>query len=141
MPEVDFYVVKEGARTSGLGALCQLVVQLWGGKQSVYIHADSADQAQRLDEMLWTYQDIGFVPHTLAGDPLASATPVVIGHAAEPAAVSDVLLNLAHPAPAFGDRFARVAEFVDSDADKRRLSRERFRAYRDRGLNVNTITL
>ncbi len=141
MSEVDFYVVNEGARTSGLGALCQLVAQLWSGKQSVYVHTDSAEQAQRLDEMLWTYQDIGFVPHTLASDPLAAETPVVLGYGTEATVAADVLLNLAHPAPVFGERYARVAEFVDIDAEKRRLSRERFRAYRDRGLNVNTIPL
>ncbi|MBA3731404.1 MAG: DNA polymerase III subunit chi, partial [Gammaproteobacteria bacterium] len=47
----------------------------------------------------------------------------------------DVLINLDSQAPAFFDRFKRVAEIVDSE--QREAGRARFRFYRERGCELS----
>jgi DNA polymerase IIIc chi subunit len=42
-----------------------------------------------------------------------------------------VLVNLSRQLPAEPERFARIAEILDADPERRRLGRERFKAYRD----------
>jgi DNA polymerase-3 subunit chi len=42
------------------------------------IRADSADRADALDTLLWTYDDQSFLPHAQAGDGEAARQPVLI---------------------------------------------------------------
>jgi DNA polymerase-3 subunit chi len=44
----------------------------------VLIHADSADRADVLDTLLWTYDDQSFLPHAQMGDGEAAQQPVLI---------------------------------------------------------------
>jgi DNA polymerase-3 subunit chi len=92
--------------------------------------------------MLWTFNDRSFVPHQLCTDERApdSATPVQLCvESATPAA--DLLVNLAARLPAHWERFARIAEIIDADAERRRLGRERFKTYRDLKLAPQTHQL
>jgi DNA polymerase IIIc chi subunit len=43
--------------------------------------------------------------------------------------------------PARLERFARIAEIIDADAERRRLGRERFKAYRELQLPLETHQL
>ena len=54
---------------------------------------------------------------------------------------ADLLVNLSTHLPARLDRFARVAEIIDADDERRRLGRERFKAYRELKLAVETHQL
>jgi DNA polymerase-3 subunit chi len=51
------------------------------------------------------------------------------------------LINLANRFPAGLARFSRIAEIVDADPERRRLGRERFKAYRDHKLVLETHQL
>ena len=63
---------------------------------------------------------------------------VVIADSPEPdAADGDVLVNLASVQPASGD-WSRIAEVIDADALRRSRGRERYRAYREQGLEPQT---
>jgi DNA polymerase-3 subunit chi len=42
------------------------------------IRADSADRADAIDTLLWTYDDQSFLPHAQAGDGEAARQPVLI---------------------------------------------------------------
>jgi DNA polymerase IIIc chi subunit len=54
---------------------------------------------------------------------------------------ADLLVNVSTRLPARLDRFARVAEIIDADDERRRLGRERFKAYRELKLAVETHQL
>jgi DNA polymerase IIIc chi subunit len=62
---------------------------------------------------------------------------VVADSAAADAGDGDVLVNLALDAP-LAEGWSRVAEVVDADAGRRARGRERFRAWRERGLEPKT---
>ncbi|NIA27758.1 MAG: DNA polymerase III subunit chi, partial [Desulfobulbaceae bacterium] len=95
--------------------------------------------AERLDELLWTFRDGSFVPHhTVSVSAGSQESPVTIGCGDDDIAPRDLLINLSDEVPAFAKAFPRVAELVTSDEDCKQLSRKRFAEYRDHGYTLET---
>jgi DNA polymerase-3 subunit chi len=133
MTQVDFYVLETPGHGDRLQLCCRLAEKAWSQGHRILVHCASAEEAQRLDRLLWVFRDQSFVPHGRLGEVDPGLTPVLIAHAGESGDEHDVLINLAPDVPVFFSRFERVAEPVDADPPARAASRERFRFYRDRG--------
>lgn len=140
MTRIDFYLLSDGEQGKQLAA-CRLAHKAYRLKHRVYVLAGSAEEANQLDRLLWTFNPGSFVPHELNSGPVDARLPVLIGHAPPPPGFEDVLISLVPEAPPFADRFARVAELVGPDEAERAAARARFRAYRDRGFAVQTHDL
>jgi DNA polymerase IIIc chi subunit len=54
---------------------------------------------------------------------------------------ADLLVNMTARLPARWERYGRVAEIIDADAEHRRLGRERFKSYRDLKVTLETHQL
>jgi DNA polymerase III subunit chi len=133
MTRVDFYVSSDdGARAAPLLA-CRLAEKAWKLGHKVYVHAPDPAAAQQLDELMWTFRDVSFVPHSLTDD-----APVRIGHGGPPEGFNELLVNLASDVPPFAERFDRVAEIVAGVAEAEQRARARFKHYRDRGHEPET---
>jgi len=131
---IDFYILGQaGARER---FACRLAEKCYKLGHRVHIHTSDAGQAQRMDELLWTFRDGSFVPHDLQHAVDEDAPPVVIGADIEPLPDRDLLLNLAPEVPAFAARFARVADFVDGDEAVLSAGRERWKVYLEQGHTV-----
>jgi DNA polymerase-3 subunit chi len=142
MARVDFYVLERPDERSRHTLACKLAEKAYRLKNSVYIHAKSRNDAERVNELLWTFRDGSFVPHSLAGvHDGTEVAPVMIGF--EPGAVEsrDLLINLCDEIPVFAESFPRVAELVTSEENCRLLSRKRFAEYRDKGHAIQTHKL
>ena len=142
-PKVDFYVLAGSAPDARLRFACRLAEKAWLRRHRVRVQLEPGGELEAFDRMLWTYSDRSFVPHRRAGAPddaPATAPPAVVladtGAADE--ADGDVLINLAAGLPPALERWSRIAEVVDADAGRRQVGRERFRAYRGRGLEPVT---
>jgi DNA polymerase III subunit chi len=138
-PQVDFYVLDGSDPSARLRFACRLVEKAWLKRHRVRVQLDPGGELEDFDRMLWTFSDRSFVPHRRAGEPddtpSAAPPPVVVADTADAdAADGDVLVNLASATPPAVESWARIAEVVDRDDARRRLGRERFRAYRERGL-------
>jgi len=131
MTRVDFYVLQGKNPQQRMQFACRLTDKAYRLGHRVYIHTESAEQSQALDDMLWTFQQNSFIPH--APYQADSETPVQLGHAAEPEASHQVLINLADDVPLFFSRFERVAELVNNDDRVRERARDRYRFYKERG--------
>lgn len=132
MTRVDFYLLSTADETARLRVVCRLADKIFGLGQQLHIHTADAEQERSLDRLLWTFQDISFLPHRLTGAESA-VVPISLGHDGTPAAGGDVLINLAPDTPHFFSRFERVAEIVDEQPEVRAAGRTRYRFYRDRG--------
>jgi DNA polymerase-3 subunit chi len=133
--QVDFYVLNGTAPQERLKYVCRLAEKAYLRGLRVAILGQSAEDVRALDDLLWTFSDHSFVPHqvcTGAADADA-ATPVSLMHSlpAGDLVAADVLVNLSPQMPAEPGRFARIIEILDADSERRRLGRERFKAYRD----------
>jgi DNA polymerase-3 subunit chi len=139
MARVDFYVLAQADERARHMLACKLAEKAWRLDNTVYIHAKSRADAERLDELLWTFRDGSFVPHGLAGrNDGTEASPIMIGCEPEVTDGHDLLINLTDTIPPFAEGFPRVAELVTSDEHCRRASRKRYAAYRDQGHELNT---
>jgi DNA polymerase-3 subunit chi len=136
---VDFYVLARPGEQSRYTFACRLVEKAYRLDNTVHIHANSRADAQRLDELLWTFRDGSFVPHHLLGSERGDMpSPVTIGYDEQLADSRDLLINLCDDVPPFAEGFARVAELVTSDEDSKLKSRKRFVHYRDNGHTLDT---
>jgi DNA polymerase-3 subunit chi len=139
MARVDFYILNQAGQHSRQSFACRLAEKAYRLKNTVHIHAPSRGDAERLDELLWTFRDGSFVPHHCLTRPAAAQdSPVTIGCDAEQIEPRDLLINLCDEIPPFAKTFPRVAELVTSDNDGKQLSRKRFAAYRDQGHVLET---
>ncbi|MGE5651805.1 DNA polymerase III subunit chi [Noviherbaspirillum sp. UKPF54] len=117
-----------------LGYACRLVRKARAANcRIVVLTRDSADLAA-LDQQLWTFSELDFLPHVIAGDPLAASTPVILADSDDADLPHHhVLINLSARTPAHFARFERMFEIISSDDDDRLAGRERYRFYQQRG--------
>jgi DNA polymerase-3 subunit chi len=140
-PRVSFYVLPGRDERDRRVLACRLIEKAWNAEHRVHVVLDDADAAREFDELLWQFSDISFVPHALAGDAAAQEATVRIGTTADPAGEAEVLVNLSAALPGEPGRFQRIVELVDADETRRQQGRERFRAYRERGIMPETHNL
>ena len=131
MAQVDFYVLDKFDEHSRYTLACKLAEKAWRLENTIHIHTMSQADAERLDELLWTFRDGSFVPHELVSS--GNPAPVSIGYDSNTIESRDLLINLCDEIPAFADTFPRIAELVTSEENCRQKSRERYAVYRDQG--------
>ena len=142
MARIDFYILTQTDERARHLLACKLAEKAWRLENSVWIHANDRLDAQRLDELLWTFRDGSFVPHGLAGrNDGTEMSPIMVGCDELGAETRDLLINLTDEIPPFAEGFPRIAELVTSDETCLRRSRKRYATYRDRGHELNTHKL
>jgi DNA polymerase III subunit chi len=137
---VDFYVLNTPTPKQRFTFACRLIEKAYLRGLRVVVLSASAADARALDDLLWTFNDQSFVPHRLCGDQESTSAdvPVHVSTALNAASAADLLVNLSDRLPAGLDRFARIAEIIDGDPERRRLGRERFKSYREQQLAPKT---
>jgi DNA polymerase-3 subunit chi len=139
MARVDFYILNQAGQHSRQSFACRLAEKAYRLENTVHIHVGGRGDAERLDELLWTFRDGSFVPHQLLSESAtAEPSPVTIGCDGDKIEPGDLLINLCDEIPSCAKAFPRVAELVTSDDDCKQLSRNRFTTYRDQGHTLET---
>ena len=139
MARVDFYILAATGEPSRHKFACRLAEKAYRLKHTVHIHTANRQQAEVLDELLWTFRDGSFVPHEVLNMPGHPASaPVTIGFDETGIGNQDLLINLTDEIPEMAASFPRVAELVTSDEQSRQLSRKRFVRYRELGAELET---
>jgi len=117
---------------------CRLLEKAYLRGHSVFVYCDTQEQAERIDELLWTFRDDSFIPHNLQGEGPEPPPPVQIGYQQEPRGFNDILLNLSDHIPAFYPRFRRVMQLVSNNEESKELSRVHYRDYRSKQCELHT---
>jgi DNA polymerase-3 subunit chi len=140
---VDFYILNTLEARDRWRFACRLTAKAYLQNLRVIVWSESEPDAKLIDDLLWTFDDRVFVPHQLSRDQeLADrATPVHVTLGLGPVDAADLLVNLTDRLPEGLPRFARIAEILDADPERRRLGRERFKAYRDGQMTLETHQL
>lgn len=120
---------------------CRLVRKARAAQCQVVVLAGNEGELRALDEALWTFSELDFLPHVPAGDPLAATTPVILADddAAE-LPHYDILINLSARTPACFARFQRLFEIISSTEAEKAAGRERYRFYQQRGYPLTHYT-
>ena len=115
---------------------CRLAEKAFAQSHRVLMLTADDDEARQLDDLLWTFRDRSFVPHELAAPGKPSQARVLIGTPESAAGTSaDILINVSDRMPEDPTRFTRIAEALDGEPARRKAGRQRYTAYRERGLS------
>ena len=114
-----------------LAYACRLARKAYGARAKIVVLAESAEQADALNAAMWTVSDTDFIPHVMAGDPLAPQTPIVITDNEDSELPHhDMLVNLTRRRPRNFTQFARVFEIISIDEEDAAEGRKRYIAYK-----------
>ena len=120
---------------------CELAAARWREGKRILVACENEAQAVRLDEALWQRPADSFVPHNLAGEgprygaPVELAWPEKRGNASR-----DLLITLLPWFADFATAFHEVIDFVPDEESLKQLARDRYKAYRSVGFQLNTAT-
>jgi DNA polymerase-3 subunit chi len=133
MARADFYILNGNTAASRFS--CSIANKAFAQGNSVYIMTADQEQAAKLDDLLWTFQDTSFLPHAQlhAGD-----APVLIGWPGVTAPATDVLINLTDNVPEQINSFDRIIEIVADTPPGREQGRARYKQYREQGFELFT---
>jgi DNA polymerase III subunit chi len=115
---------------------CRLLRKAHAAGARVVVHGPPA-LLDRLDQQLWTFDALSFVPHLrLRGGARAAEhqarTPAWLVDDVAAVSERDVLVNLGDDMIDGWDTFARVIEVVAADANASAAARQRWRRYGER---------
>ena len=128
-------MAKPRFREEPLRLVCELARKAHDAGQSILLLARDREQAEALDDLLWSFDPDAYIPHQIAGDEEDELTPVLIVPPDMDLPLRPLVLNLRDEVVQ-GD-FERVLEVVPADASAREPLRERWKAYKARGFDLN----
>ncbi len=132
---------------------CRLTRKIWSATaegqpvRNIVIVGELTD-LKKLDELLWTFSAVEFLPHCFINDEAALDTPIVLtDDFASPALVNiphaDVMIHLGmrmpNDVPTLVARFPRIVEVVTVNEAERLAGRDRYKAYRDLGHDLHNF--
>ena len=140
MPQirVDFYLLTHSAEQTPWHVACRLLEKAYLRGHRVFVYCDNQQQAEHLDELLWTYKNDSFIPHHLQGEGPEPPPPIQIGYGEEPRGYDDILVNMATNIPSYFKRFRRIIEIVAEQDEAKAISRDHYREYRTQQCDLHT---
>ncbi|MBI2380442.1 MAG: DNA polymerase III subunit chi [Gammaproteobacteria bacterium] len=134
MPQVEFHTLTEPGEAAQFERVCRLIEAAYGAGRRVHVHAASEALAHALDERLWSYDPVSFLPHNCVGEGPYPPPPIQLGWGEAEARNTGLLINLSDALPPWPlSRFDQIAEFVPAEEERKAQARERYRYYRDQG--------
>lgn len=131
MTKVSFYLIEnKPLRQADLACrLCQQIVD----KHRIWLYCTDQQQCDELNTLLWNYEPTSFLPHAIdqISQPICLSTQL-------PNPSFDVCLNLTQKAinpQQLMNPNIHLIEIVENNEQKKQLSREIFKQYRQFGLD------
>lgn len=137
VPRVDFYVTKNSTPQFALSAACRIAEKAFSAGHRIHIHMNNEIDCEKLDALLWTFRDRSFIPHEISPVPIADC-PVTISSEKSLEMTSghtDMLVNVSDQQVENFKQFQRIAEIIDNQPEAIVAGRERYRFYRENGLD------
>lgn len=139
MTRIDFYVLSSDQPHEGNIFACRLAEKAQRAGMRVLIAVDNAERARELDQLLWTFREDSFVPHSPQSAEQGAAVEINCGE--DPALHHGLLINLCSEVPGWFSRFERLAEIVVQQPRALERSRSRFSHFRDRGYPLQSHSI
>ncbi len=140
---IDFYVLEADATDGRLRLACKIIDRAYRSGHTAYLWARDDHETDLLDDLLWTFSQNSFVPHSRNNHNSDLTTPVHIVHHPPQSGSAEVVVSVADRPVEDYSNFLRIAEVVGFGEAEKQSGRSRFKFYRDQGLELEThrITL
>ena len=131
MSRVDFHSqVKDK-----LHYACRLIRKARAAHCDIIVYDNNLQSLQALDQQLWTFSAVDFLPHSFLDDANMRLSPIVLSHQLRGELPHrQLLINLSQEVPYGYNRFDRIIEIVSSDEADAQSARQRFRLYQSEGI-------
>lgn len=137
--QVDFYLLAESSRQARDLFACRLVEKAHRLGHAILLLISDPQQRAEFDALLWSFRAESFLPH--GEQSVDEGQRIFLDDQIRLDRCDDLLINLTDALPGGFAGFSRVAEIVTSDPVQRELSRQRFRGYRQAGIQPVTHDL
>lgn len=135
---VDFYLLEDPDPKAKWHTACRLLEKAYLRDHRVFVYCNHQQDAEQIDECLWTFKEDSFIPHNLLGEGPETPPPIQIGFEGEPRGFHDILLNLSDLIPPSIEKFKRIMEIVPPDEQAKQVCREHYRVYRSKAFQIHT---
>jgi DNA polymerase-3 subunit chi len=138
LKRIDFHILKNSQEPYAY--LARLVEKIYLLKNNLFILTGTAQESQRVDDLLWTFRDCSFLPHQIINDKTRAGqhVPILISDALVPR-VTDVLINLSATVPNYYADFNRIVEVVCEMGSSQEQGRKKYRLYQSFGCQPQTF--
>ena len=136
--EAFFYILEE---TNKLNiAICQIIKYFYKKKSKVIVTSQDNQFIKDLDGLLWTFEQISFIPHSTHND-FDESSPILLCNKNELPDSFDlssfnVLFNLDEKIPNDYQNYEKIVEFVLPQENYKIKSRERYLFYKKNNYTV-----
>lgn len=138
MPNVDFYLLNTPSKENSYRFLCRLVDKAYQQQHHSYIYTCSAEETQYLDDLLWTFRDISFIPHQIGEMDHAEPVLVTLGMEKPKKTFTDILFNLTPEVSPFFCEFQRIIEVVSEEKNHKTQARKKYKVYKEQNYQLTT---
>lgn len=137
-PQIDFYVLQEQLPDGRFKLACRIVEKAYRLGHRVYVRTGNSNDTKVLDDLLWTFSQNSFVPHQLSTENNSGESPVTIGEHPPAGGGTDVVISVADDPVSNFTAYPRIVEIVGWEDREKSSGRNRFRYYREHGMEPNT---
>lgn len=134
MTQVDFHILQDASVEARWLYVCRFIEKVERLGHSILVVVDTLEEAQELDDLLWSFKPESFIAHQIIGGD--EKAKVEITYTANAGEHHDVLINLSSQIPEYFSRFARVAEIVIQEPKILENTREHYKFYKQRGYPI-----
>jgi DNA polymerase-3 subunit chi len=141
MTRIDFYKLASSDLRLRRQLVCRITEKAWRTGITLYIRAGDHEEARLLDDMLWTFRQGSFIPHALLPESgeIPEHVSVLIGaQNLPPQGYAGLLIDLKLDQAAPHDAFERIAVVLNEDPLILQQGRQRYKAYREAGCQIET---
>jgi DNA polymerase-3 subunit chi len=136
---INFYLLPYATIEACGLYICRLIEKVYKKNHRIYILTSTEHETRTLNDLLWTFKDISFIPHNIYEENPTSPAPIQIGSSKEqPNNHNDILINLTLEVPNFYANFKHVLEIVPNNTTARESSRKKYKFYQQQGCKLET---
>ena len=148
--KIDFYLIPDTTLEKRNVFACRLIEKAYQQKCRVYVHVASEAEAKTLDDLLWIFRDISFIPHALYTTEVAQTSDalITIGWEVAQRDISldtlsiSILINLTNEEVADCTKpFTRIIEIIISDSAAKAIGRKKYSFYKKEKYDITLYDL
>ena len=139
---VDFFLLAHEKTSDIFHFTCRLIEKAFRSEHTIYVYVNNQQEAQLLDNQLWSFRPESFVPHMIDNQSQLSpaTTPIIISHQ-PPGNHGTVLINLTNKASPRNQQFQRIFHIVSNNPQTLESARHVFKFYKKQGISPKTTRL